>query len=169
MPEPVRVALEGCRCPGSPHTGGDAVLLKPKADVPLIMAAWTELNTHNADEIAVLQGILSRIYMRLGILSWTFTDVAGKAEPITQEAIERLLPPWQGGVAVAQQADELYSEDVFAPLVSMAAERAKSSPPSPTAESTSAGPSSGESAPTPSEPSSPAATAAGTPSEAPAR
>ncbi len=65
---------------------------------------------------AEIEGGLAAIYLKFGIMAWTFTDDKGQPEPVTPENIDRLLPYGGGGREVAEAADGLYSDDVFRPL-----------------------------------------------------
>ncbi len=184
MAEPIEVDVGPCRCPGTPHTT-DSVYLKPEVDVPMQLAftaAWNQLRADGLtpDEfLADMQGILGGIYLRHGISGWTFTDVEGSVIRVKPDTIRALLPPNKGGVKVADAGDELYTKELFAPLVEAAqeeqAKRAKSlnrelrrqtkksSPAGRMGSSTPLTNGSGSTHPAPSAPSSPV-TSAGLPS-----
>jgi hypothetical protein len=183
MTEPIEVNVGACRCPGSPHPA-DLVFLKPEADVAMVLAfnvtwqtmagAGLSIDEFNAD----MQAAMAGVYLRHGIASWNFTDEKGEAVLIRQENITRLLPPRNGGLQVAERANDLYYAELTRPL-ELAVEQAranrakslnrelrrqtrKSSPHGPTGGSTRATNGSGPTPREPSAPSSPASTA-GTP------
>ncbi len=183
--QPVEVNVGPCRCAGGAHTHGDIVYLKPEVDVPMQLAfsaAWKELTGDGltADEFqADMQGVLGGIFLRHGISGWTFTDEEGTAIRVKPEAIRALLSPSKGGLKVVDRADDLYSKELFAPLVAAAQEAQvqrdknlrrelrrqtrKSSPAGPMESSTHPMNGSGSTHPEPSVPSS-RATSAGMPS-----
>lgn len=127
--QPVEVNVGECRCPGTPHAL-DSVWLKPELDVPLAIAANAairaiEVNELNAAEAnAEVQYALTGVYLRHSIVRWTFVDEKGDV-PITASNIARLLPWGNGGGEVAEAADALYSEKLFAPLVEAVEQAAK--------------------------------------------
>ena len=173
MTEPIAVSVRegGCPCPGSPHTG-ETVYLRPDVSVALGTAATNVsqavingyLASHPAtrerlfaveDRDAKVQELiratgpdatagLAQVYLKYGIVDWTFTDAQGKPRPITPETIAELLPWDEGGMEVGEAADALYSDRVFAPL---ARRSAKSLPPGPTEPLTSPIPLSGHKRP----------------------
>lgn len=161
MTEPVRMEVGACRCPGTPHPA-DAVWLAADVPIPLGFAAMAALQGMTDSNVYV--GVLGGLYLRFGIVRWTFTAEGGVSEPINPESIARLLPWNDGGLEVAEAADDLYGEAIFRPL---ARRLSKASEPGPTATSTSATEAPSPSIPTSPEPSSPLDTA-GTLSEVPA-
>jgi hypothetical protein len=158
MSEPIAVPVrEGaCPCPGTPHTG-EIVYLRPNVSVALgaaatnvsqavvtgyleehpdMLARLADATDREAKLRELTKGIvpdssagLAEVYLKYGIVSWTFTDAQGKPRPITPETIAELLPWDEGGMEVAERADTLYSDRIFAPL---ARRSARSSPPGPT-------------------------------------
>lgn len=162
MSDPVRVDVGGCRCPGTPHPS-DWVELAPAPSVALGIAALYVIRA--SENEADLRGALAGVYLRNGIVAWSFVDEDRRPVKVAPDAIERLLPFADGGLLVADAADALYSNEVLRPLV---ARSSISSPDGPTAASTSPSPSTGTSLPTDSSPSSPSVTD-GTPSEVLAR
>lgn len=159
--QPTVVYLAGCRCPGGPHQPGDTVTLRAEPSVPMGTAAWAIASL--GGPLWDIQARFAEVWLRYGIIDWTFLDERGQPEPITAANIERLLPFNHGGMEVAQAADELYSDPVLSPL---AARRSTLSPPTPTEPSTSPSPPSGDESPTPSKRSRRRASA-GSPSEDP--
>lgn len=139
-----RVVVGECRCPGAPHTE-DWVELKPKLDVPMGIAAFAAIDA-SADP-ADIQGAVAGVFLRHGIIGWSFVDADGAPVPVTREAIERNIGWTTGGYDVAQAADALYAGDLFAPL---AKRRQGPSLTSPTDASTSASHDSGAKLRTPS-------------------
>lgn len=117
----VRVPVGACRCPGSPHDGGDWVDLRPAPTIDIGSAVYAAVANVGDDPMA-LQVELGRAYLRYGITAWSFTDARG--EPIAvaprrpgfDELVSRLLPFSQGGFDVSDMADTLYSEEVLRPL-----------------------------------------------------
>ena len=146
--QPVVVTLADCRCPGRPHQPGDTVTLRGEPSVPMGTAAWGVASMGGA--IWDVQARLAEVWLRYGITAWSFLDSKGGPEPVTAANIDRLLPFNRGGMEVANAADDIYSDPVLSPL---AARRSMSSPPTPTDDSTSASPPSGDTPPTPSSPS----------------
>jgi hypothetical protein len=141
MNDPIAVAVGTCRCPGTPHPGGDTVYLAPKATLTMGVAAIAALQgSASTDD---LQGRLAGVYLRFGITGWTFTDADGNAIRFDPKLIDELLPLWEGGMTLAQRADELYSPDVLKPFLAVMAQMSAPSPTGPTDDSTSASPPSG--------------------------
>jgi hypothetical protein len=178
--QPVEVSCGPCRCPGAVHTL-DTVWLKPELDVPLAIAANAAIRSIEVGELSVgeanseVQYALTGVYLRHSIIRWSFVDEKSEAIPITNANITRLLPWGNGGGEVAEAADSLYSEALFAPLVEAVAKAEKeaaqtrnreqrrlmkkSSHNGQTGSSTSAIPSSGPTHLEPSLPSSPGSSA----------
>ena len=137
----VPVAVGACRCIGTPHPDGDFVYLRPKLRFVHTSAIKYELvlarqaaggNLSVSDTLA----ILSQGYVLHGVDSWNLTDAQGKPRPVTQaEVEEQILEDPDRSLMVAEEADNLYSEQVILPLVRLAG---ISSLPMPTSASTSA-------------------------------
>lgn len=146
----VVVRTGDCPCPGTPHAE-ERVTLAPALTLPVAsgaMAAWAAADA----VLSAQQAAIIAAYLPATITAWTFTDEKSQPVPITREAMERLLPWDKGGMEVAELADSQYSARLLAPLV----ERIRRLlPPTPTDDSTSANPSSGETPPEPSGSSSP--------------
>jgi hypothetical protein len=127
-------------------------------------AAWMAIKIHGGDPVA-LQGALSQVYLLFGPVAWSFTDEKGEAIPIAvndpsfPETLDRLLPFAKGGMEVAEAGDELYSNEVLAPLVER---RARLSQDGPTTGLTSVSPIGGSTPRRPSKRSSPTLKAVGT-------
>jgi len=121
------------------------VYLAPKLTVPMGAAAMAVINMVPAGIGPMQAAITGSLFAPApagGIVAWEGSrferkgdDGIIKSEEITAEAIERLLPWTDGGAAIAEKIEELYSEDLFRPL---AERRSKASPLTPTAVSTSA-------------------------------
>lgn len=157
--QPVEVALEGCRCPGTPHPH-DIVYLAPHLSSDMGYAALGALNGAG-NSAARRTAALGKVWRELGIVGWSFLDGEGKGVPITVENLDEYLPWGDGGFTVAQKADDLYSGELLAPL----AQRSPNSSPDGRMESsTSANSESSPQPLKPSKPSSPDATD-GKPSE----
>jgi hypothetical protein len=79
------------------------------------MAAQAAIAEAGADAIA-LQEMLARIWIHHGIVGWNLVDEDGDPLPVNPRTIEARLPYGKGGRQVAERADDLYSEDILAPL-----------------------------------------------------
>jgi hypothetical protein len=131
------------------------VYLAPKLTVPMGAAAMAVINMAPAGIGPIQAAITGSLFAPApagSIVAWEGSrfehkiDGIVQPEELTAEAIERLLPWIDGGSAIAEKIEELYSEDLFRPL---AERRSKASPPGQTAVSTSA-----EQSATPDSPSS---------------
>jgi hypothetical protein len=126
---PVAVA---CPCPGAPHDG-DTVYLRPELGLTggiIAQRKFVDLMGGNADDVFAS---LIETYVTHGVDSATFTDEQG--DQLTREAaIALILSKFSLGQIVANQADDLYSNDLLDPLV---ARVSKSLPTSQTSASTS--------------------------------
>lgn len=133
---------------------GGVVTLRAAVSIPLGIAALSVIKNNGSQ--ADIEAGLADVYLRYGIERWTFVDAKGEPEPVTPANIERLLPYGNGGLEVAERADELYSNEVMRPLLER---MRKPSDSGPTDASTPPTSDSGSTPPAPSGPSSPAATA----------
>lgn len=120
--EPVRIALEECLCPGTPHAGGDWVDLRPELDYAgglLVIGSMT------GDDVEGMISRLSKAYLQAGVVAWSFVDEAGKAIPVTRQNVNRLR--WNSAaMTIANAAADLYGEAVLDPLVRTASESSPS-------------------------------------------
>ena len=134
-----------CICPrkadGEPrHPDGDDVELRERLDFRGLLTArnafaYVKQEDPNADWPEVL-AVLSEQYLLLGIRDWTVVDARGKRiEPSKAAIREHLLSNPDEAIKVADEADDLYTEAVLAPLVARAL---NSSAPTPISASTSA-------------------------------
>ena len=118
----VLVPVGACRCPGTPHTDGDWVELRPSPTIDIGSAIYAAV-ANVGDDPVQLQVEMTRAFLRFGIVAWSFTDERGDPVPIRPrstdfgDVISRLLPFSDGGFLVADRADELYSEEVLRPLM----------------------------------------------------
>lgn len=118
----VNVPVGACRCPGTPHGDGDWVELLVEPTMDIGSAVYAAVANVGDDPIA-LQVEMGRAYLRYGIRAWSFTDDRGDPIPITprkagyDDLVQQLLPFSNGGFAVADKADSLYSEVVLGPLM----------------------------------------------------
>lgn len=112
----VAVPLGSCYCPGTPHEDGDVVYLAPSLSMAGGMAAQAAIAEGMNDAIR-LQELLASVWVRHGVIEWNLTDERGQPVPVTQANVERALPYGKGGRLVADKADDLYAEDILAPLV----------------------------------------------------
>ena len=111
----VPVPVGPCLCPGEPHRDGDVVYLAPVLSTLAGQAAQGAIQDAITDTVR-LEELLWRIYRDLCITDWNFVDEDGDPVPLTPENKERGLPFAKGGRLVAEKADELYAQDVLAPL-----------------------------------------------------
>lgn len=141
-----------CICPPKAdgetrHPDGDTIELRERLGLREALTArnvFLVLRSEDPDAgTAEILAALSESYLLLGIRDWTVVDAKGKRVEPTKAAIrEYLFPHVEAAMVVADEADELYSESVVAPLVNRAS---NSSPPTPISDSTS--PTSGPSSP----------------------
>jgi hypothetical protein len=112
--EPVEVRLEACYCPGSPHEA-DLVYLAPALSMAGGMAAQSAI-AEGIDDRIRLQEMLAEVWMRHGVVSWNLVDEQGDPVPVNAVNVAAALPYGKGGRLVADRADDLYAEDILAPL-----------------------------------------------------
>ena len=117
----VPVSIGPCECPGTPHGDGDLVYLAPVLSARGGMAAQGAINDAGTDGVK-LQELLWRVYRDHGVTGWNLVDDDGDPVPLTPENVDLALPFGKGGQAVADKADELYSEDVLRPFLARLAE-----------------------------------------------
>lgn len=114
--EPVAVSLGACYCPETPHADGDVVYLAPSLSMTGGMAAQAAIAEGISDPM-LMQERLAAIWTRFGIVDWNLVDEGGHPIPINPANIAAALPYGKGGRLVAEKADDLYAEDILAPLV----------------------------------------------------
>ena len=112
----VPVSIGPCDCPGTPHGDGDFVYLAPALSAQAGMAAQGAINDASDDAVR-LQELLWRIYRDHCVVGWNLLDEEGEPVPLTAENKDIALPFGKGGQAVAEKADDLYSEDVLRPFL----------------------------------------------------
>lgn len=112
--DPVEVRLGACYCPGKPHET-DLVYLAPALSMAGGMAAQAVINEGMTDPIRLQEG-LAEIWLRHGVTGWNLVDEQGDPLPLDRDSIMRALPYGKGGRLVAERADDLYAEDILAPL-----------------------------------------------------
>jgi hypothetical protein len=132
-----------CVCPekgdGSVrHPDGDEITLRDKLDFHAVTTIrWESAVLRETDPGAALSEYLAAAtenYVLFGIEAWTIVDAKGKPVEVTKPAIRQLiLGNAVVGQLVGDEADNLYGA-VMRPLLNPAL---TSSPPTPTAESTS--------------------------------
>lgn len=110
----VPVPVGACLCPGTPHADGDVVYLAPELSTIAGQAAQGAIAA--SEDSARLEELLWRVYRDHCITGWNFLDADGDPVPLTSANRERGLPFTKGGRLVAEKADELYAQDVLAPL-----------------------------------------------------
>lgn len=113
--DPVEVRLDACYCPNTPHEA-DIVYLAPSLSMAGGMAAQAAIADGFADQIR-LQELLAQVWVRFGVVGWNLVDEDGADLPLNAETISAALPYGKGGRLVAERADDLYAEDILAPLV----------------------------------------------------
>jgi hypothetical protein len=123
--EPVEVRLGGCYCPGKPHET-DIVYLAPALSMAGGMAAQSAISDGLTDALK-LQELLAAVWTRFGVVGWNLVDEDGPL-PLTPANITAALPYGKGGRLVAEKADDLYAEDVLAPLVARLQSTSKRGP-----------------------------------------
>jgi hypothetical protein len=104
-----------CSCPGTPHEQ-DTVWLSPVVDVRIGAAATTALRG-TPWTISDVEGALAGAFLHFAPRDWTFVDDKGDPLPVTIENIDARLTWSQGGMEVAEKADELYAGAIVDPLV----------------------------------------------------
>jgi hypothetical protein len=112
--EPVELPIGECRCPNTPHDG-DVVYLAPALSMSGGMAAQGAIHEAGTDTVR-LQELLAGIWIRHGVVDWNLVDEDGDKLALTPDNIARALPYGKGGRLVAERADDLYAEDILAPL-----------------------------------------------------
>jgi hypothetical protein len=139
-----------CPCSGTPHPDGDTVTLRDK---PTLMMGTTALGWagQQATDSKPTSGEISEMFLRLGILSWTYLEDDGTPKPVTDETLDWLLDDYELAYPVAEKAAELYTEVIFAPLLKQISNSSRTGR---TNASTSANSRRSRSRPSPSEPSS---------------
>jgi hypothetical protein len=120
----VEVRLGACYCPGTPHDT-DIVYLRPSLSMAGGMAALAAISNADSDQLR-LQELLAAVWIRHAVVSWNLVDQDGSPLPTDPDTVSRALPYGKGGRLVAERADDLYAEEILAPLV----ERLRSTSPS---------------------------------------
>jgi hypothetical protein len=138
----VPVRLRDCACPGTPHPEGDIAYLRPFLDfaggAEAAVAFDEALKTASWDAEGFLTGIprlyecTGPVYLRRGVTEWNLVDDTGPV-PCTPEAVMAL--PYQDAWNIADRGDDLYRQQVTAPLVQRTRDSSNGTP---TAGSTSA-------------------------------
>lgn len=133
-----------CPCPGTPHPDGDTVTLrdKPTLEMGTTSLGWA---SQQASDGKPTTGHISVLYVREGILSWTFLEEDGTHKPVNAETLDWFVDDFALAYPVAEKAAELYTDAIFAPLLAQmnkssakTARPRRSSQPGPTDPSTSA-------------------------------
>ena len=124
---PVEVVVGPCECPGTPHPDGDLVYLAPSLSMAGGMAAQGVI-AEAAGDVIRLQELLANVWLRHGVVGWNFLDEQGQPVPLTESTLATALPFGKGGRLVAERADDLYAEDILAPLVERVATLSKRGP-----------------------------------------
>lgn len=114
MNDHVVVPIGPCGCEGTPHDE-DEVYLARHLSMTGGMAAQAAISESEGDAIR-LQELLARIWIGHGIVGWNLVDADGDPLPVNAANVSDRLPYGKGGMAVAERADDLYAEDILAPL-----------------------------------------------------
>ncbi len=130
----------GCQCPGTPHGEGDIVLLLPRLSYEGGAEAGLVINRYiGKDDTDAFGKDLGAAYLRHQVRGWNLVDEAGQPVPYSADL---LLSDWHSARAVADKADDLYSEALLGPLVAAVStyspdgQTADSTSPSPTSTTT---------------------------------
>lgn len=105
-----------CPCPGSPHPDGDTVTLRDK---PTFHMGTTALGWAGRQTVSDVPstGEIMEVYLRDGIIDWTFVEEDGTPRALNNEGIDWLLEDYELAFPIAEQAAELYTDRIFDPLV----------------------------------------------------
>jgi hypothetical protein len=120
-----------CSCPNSPHEQ-DTVSLHPVVDVAIGAAATAAMS--GILTVSDMEGALASAFIHFGPRAWTCVDDKGEPLPLTPTNIDARLTWANGGMEVAEKANELYAGDALGPLLRR---RQKASPSGQTDDSTS--------------------------------
>lgn len=107
------------------------VFLAPELTVPMAMALATTLADTPATVVQVEAALVSVVLQPPpvgAVVGWDFTE-RGQIVPLTTENIARLVPWDEGGLALAEKANDLYLERYLRPF--LPAGPTRSSPPMP--------------------------------------
>lgn len=105
-----------CPCPGTPHPDGDTVTLRDKPTLHMGTTALGWASKQATDE-APTSGDIAELYLREGVLAWTFIGEDGAPRPVSEEGLDWLLDDYELAYPIADAASELYTEAIFRPLV----------------------------------------------------
>jgi len=121
----VRVPIGPCTCPGTPHAEGDWVELRPRLGMARSLAVIRSAAL-NDPAVAEMQLVIG--YTRFGIADWNLTNGNSQKMELDGEHLEKFSESDPRAVIVAMRGDELYAEEVVAPLRSMASSSLATSP-----------------------------------------
>lgn len=108
------VRVRDCTCPGSPHPDGDLVYLNPSLPFLGGVAARSVLAAFGDPVVA--EETLGRVYLRHGVIGWNLLDARGRPRTFSAEGVEAEFPWSTGGRAIVEACDDLYQEEILAPL-----------------------------------------------------
>lgn len=127
-----------CICPIEERHDSDTVTLRDRLDFRTVVTIRKSMETiDDADQTVKLArrlAICTEFYLLMGIESWTLRDAKGKPIEVSHHAIRTHLLESPEALPVYDKAEDLYNPVVLLPLMVGAS---KSSPPTPTDESTS--------------------------------
>lgn len=125
MPELVSVRFRDCSCPGTPHPDGDIAHLRPWLDYASgaeVVAAMGKVG----DDTSRFAELVGPVLIRRGVVAWNVLDEKGEPVPVTPAALDGLR--WEDAYELADKADDLYGEQILAPLVKRMNESSKAGP-----------------------------------------
>lgn len=126
-----------CVCPpkatGEPRHASDRVKLRDKLDLPRLLIANKTVVVLKAEDpyatTADVLAALSEVYLYIGIEAWTLVDAKGKPLEVTKDNIrDRIIANPDVAFPIIEEADDLYTEAVVAPLVAKASSSSRDTP-----------------------------------------
>jgi len=128
----VEVPLGTCTCSGTPHEDGDKVYLRPKLGMARALAV---IRGASFNDVSLAEMQLAIGYARFGIADWNLTNGDSHKMEVDGDHLQKFAEEDPRAIVVALKGDELYADEVLAPIRMMAA---NSSPTTPTTDATSA-------------------------------
>jgi len=138
------MAVIECVCPARPdgqtrHPDGDTVRLRDRLGFRDALSTRNSIVASQQEDARVagfdLMATMTEAFLLVGIESWTLVDAKGKPVPVSRDAVRAFLDDHiEEAMIVGDEAITGYYDRYIAPLVDRAS---KSSPPTPTEDSTS--------------------------------